>query len=116
MQVLQDCNAVGALKGRTILITGASAGLGVETARTLYESGAQLYLGARDMPKLHGIIDDIVAKGTTQEAPRPEPLEIHLDSLESVREAAEQFKQKSGGKLNILVRPSRSRRFCVYCH
>lgn len=52
MQVVKDCDAFGKLKGKTILITGCSAGMGVETARALYETGAQIFMTARDMPKL----------------------------------------------------------------
>jgi hypothetical protein len=39
LQVLKDLEAVGKLRGQTIVITGASSGLGAETARVLYEGG-----------------------------------------------------------------------------
>jgi len=39
------------LAGSTILVTGASAGLGVETARALASHGASLVLGVRDLAK-----------------------------------------------------------------
>ena len=39
------------LKGRWALVTGASAGLGVETARALAAHGASLILGVRDLEK-----------------------------------------------------------------
>ena len=52
MQVLKDCDAIGALKGKTVLITGCSAGLGVETAKAMYEAGATCFFQARDMKKL----------------------------------------------------------------
>lgn len=102
LQIIKDCNAAGKLKGKAILITGTSAGIGVETARALYETGAKLFLSARDIPKLNGIIDDIVSKATIKDAPKPEALEIHLDSLESVRKGAEEFKKRSS-QLNILI-------------
>lgn len=35
LQVIKDTNAAGKLKGRIILITGCSSGIGVETARAL---------------------------------------------------------------------------------
>ena len=104
MQVLKDCDAIGKLKGKNVLITGCSAGLGIETAKAKYEAGATVFMTARDMPKLEGIIDDVVKSAQfNKDGPRPQPVEIHLDSLESVRKGAEDFKQKSGGKLNILI-------------
>lgn len=103
-QVLEDCDAIGKLKGRTVLITGCSSGIGVETARAMYEAGATLFLTARDIPKLQGVIDDIVKKAEhNRDGPEPQPIEMHLDSLDSVRKGAEDFKQKSGGQLSILI-------------
>ena len=39
------------LKGKRILVTGVSAGLGVETARSLAAHGAQVVGAARDLAK-----------------------------------------------------------------
>ena len=39
------------LKGKRILVTGVSAGLGVETARSLAAHGAQVVGAARDLSK-----------------------------------------------------------------
>ena len=39
------------LKGKRILVTGVSAGLGVETARSLAAHGAHVVGAARDMAK-----------------------------------------------------------------
>ena len=104
MQVLKDCDAIGKLKGKTVLITGASAGLGVETAKALHEAGATCFLQARDMKRLDGVIEDIVNNAQyNKDGPKPQAIEIHLDSLDSVRKGAEDFKEKSGGKLNILI-------------
>lgn len=102
LQIVKDLNAAGKLKGKAVLITGCSAGLGIETAKALYETGAKLFLTARDIPKLEKIIDDIVSNGQNKDTPRPEALEIHLDSLGSVRAGAEDFK-KSSSQLNILI-------------
>lgn len=102
LQILKDEDAVGAYKGRVILITGTSSGIGVETARALYETGATLFLSARQIPKLEQVIDDIVVKSALKDVPRPQVLEMHLDSLDSVRKAAAEFKQRSD-RLDILI-------------
>ena len=103
IQIVKDLNKVGALKGKTAIITGCSAGIGVETARALYEAGASLFLQARDIPKLENLIDDIVTKADVKDVPRPQALEIHLDDLSSVRAGVETFKAKSNGQLSLLI-------------
>ena len=47
------------LDGRTAFVTGASGGLGAETARALAEKGASLTLAARDLEKLQGVAESI---------------------------------------------------------
>ncbi|TKA53625.1 hypothetical protein B0A55_11745 [Friedmanniomyces simplex] len=104
LQVVEDCGMLGKLTDKTILITGCSAGIGIDTARALYETGAKLLLTARDVPKLEEVIDDIVSHAQhNKTGPKPEAIEIHLDSLASVRKGAETIKTKSAGKLNILI-------------
>ncbi|CAM6092282.1 unnamed protein product [Calypogeia fissa] len=51
LQIVNDEDLVGKLKGKTFLITGCSGGIGVETARALSATGANLYLPVRDVPK-----------------------------------------------------------------
>ena len=104
LQVLKDCNAIGTLKGRTVLITGCSAGIGVETARAMYEAGATVFMTARDIPKLDKVIEDILSNAEyNKDGPKPQGVEMHLDSLDSVHKGAEDFKTNSGGRLNILI-------------
>jgi len=104
LKVIEDCDLVGKLSNKTIVITGTSAGIGIDTAAALYEAGAKLILTARDIPKLEKIIEDIVSHAKfNKSGPRPEAVEVHLDSLESVRKGAEVIKSKANGKLNILI-------------
>jgi NAD(P)-dependent dehydrogenase (short-subunit alcohol dehydrogenase family) len=56
------------------------------------------------MSKLDDIIKDITTNAKfNKDGPAPQPIEMHLDSLESVRKGVEDFKSKSGNKLDILI-------------
>ncbi|KAL3465648.1 hypothetical protein BJX64DRAFT_296942 [Aspergillus heterothallicus] len=95
-QIVEDQGLKGQLGDKTILLTGASAGLGVETAKALLETGATLYLTARNLDKAK------VALGSLAQSERVHLLELDLNSLASVRRCAAEFKRKSS-TLNILI-------------
>jgi NAD(P)-dependent dehydrogenase (short-subunit alcohol dehydrogenase family) len=79
------------LSGRTVVVTGASSGLGTVTARELARAGAHVVLAVRD-----------VAKGEAVAAPFPGEWEVRaldLASLASVRAFAEAWT----GDLDILI-------------
>ena len=74
------------LSGKRVLVTGVSAGLGVETARALAARGAQVVGAARDLAKAESATAQVcadVAKGGGFEL-----VELDLASLASVRAAA----------------------------
>jgi NAD(P)-dependent dehydrogenase (short-subunit alcohol dehydrogenase family) len=75
------------LSGKRILVTGVSAGLGVETARTLAAHGAMVVGAARDLQKARRATEVVVAGA----APRGglELVALDLASLASVRAAAD---------------------------
>lgn len=86
------------LTGKLALVTGASGGLGAETARALASKGAHVVLTARDLAKA-----DAAAKAIRQATGAEldvEPLE--LDSLASIRAFTERFLAKHDA-LHILV-------------
>ncbi|XP_025990546.1 retinol dehydrogenase 12 isoform X2 [Solenopsis invicta] len=53
------CTSKARLDGRTVVITGSSAGIGKETARDLYARGARVILACRNMEKTRKAVDDI---------------------------------------------------------
>jgi NAD(P)-dependent dehydrogenase (short-subunit alcohol dehydrogenase family) len=88
---------VGKLADKTILITGCSSGIGIETARALKATGARLFLTARDLSKGRKALKDLLEPG------KVDLLLLDLSSLASVRAFAAEFLQASGNKLNILI-------------
>jgi NAD(P)-dependent dehydrogenase (short-subunit alcohol dehydrogenase family) len=75
------------LRGKRILVTGASAGLGVETARTLAAHGAQVVGAARDLDKAQRATEPVLAQAANGGG--LELVELDLASLKSVRACAD---------------------------
>jgi NAD(P)-dependent dehydrogenase (short-subunit alcohol dehydrogenase family) len=75
------------LSGKRILVTGVSAGLGVETARTLAAHGAQVVGAARDLDKARAATEQVHAQATRGGG--LELVELDLASLASVRACAD---------------------------
>ncbi|PYH82662.1 NAD(P)-binding protein [Aspergillus uvarum CBS 121591] len=96
LQIIQDQKLENQLSDKVILITGCSSGLGVETARALFATGATLFLTVRDVEKARSTLGDIA------HSPRVHFLHLELNSLDSVRACARDFKSKSKA-LNILI-------------
>lgn len=72
------------LRGKRILVTGASAGLGVETLRSLAAHGAQVVGAARDLKKAEAATAQ-VGKHALANGGSLELVELDLASLKSVR-------------------------------
>lgn len=70
-----------------------------ETARALYQTGAHLYFGVRDVEKGNEVGKDIAGEDFDK---RIDVIKLDLGSLSSVREAAKEFLSRSS-KLNILI-------------
>lgn len=91
-------------KGRTILITGATAGIGRITALRLAEAGAHLFLACRSEQKARRVIEEIKEscrqKGYPNEA--IEFLKLDLGSFDSVRACAAEFLAR-GLPLHVLI-------------
>jgi NAD(P)-dependent dehydrogenase (short-subunit alcohol dehydrogenase family) len=75
------------LNGKRVLVTGVSAGLGVETARALSAHGAQVVGAARDLAKAERATAEVRAQASNGGV--LELVELDLASLESVRACAD---------------------------
>ena len=75
------------LSGRRILVTGVSAGIGVETARALVAQGAMVVGTARNLKKAQSVSEQIRAQATSRT--KLELIELDLASLASVRSCAD---------------------------
>src|ERR1700729_2448143 len=78
------------LKGKRILVTGASAGLGIETARALVAHGADVVGAARDLEKAKRATTE-VSKAAAETGASFEVVELDLASQKSVRAAADKL-------------------------
>lgn len=101
MQIIKDEGLEGKLDNRVAIVTGASSGIGVETARALYANGAVVYMPVRNEKKGQEVAEDI--KGTSTKTPgRLEVMQMDLDSLDSVKQFATAFLEKEN-TLNLLI-------------
>src|SRR6202166_5228196 len=76
------------LQGKRILVTGVSAGLGVETARSLVAHGAQVVGAARDLKKAEAATA-MVRKESAAKGGSFELVELDLANLKSVRDCSD---------------------------
>src|SRR6202161_4715416 len=89
------------LQGKRILVTGASAGLGVETARSLAAHGAQVVGAARDLNKAEAATEQ-VRKDALSNGGSFELIELDLANLKSVRACAERLLAK-GEAFDVVI-------------
>src|ERR1700745_3329044 len=74
------------LQGKSIFVTGVSAGLGVETARSLAAHGAHVVGAARDLAKAEAATAQVRKDGAGNGG--LEIVELDLANLKSVRASA----------------------------
>jgi NAD(P)-dependent dehydrogenase (short-subunit alcohol dehydrogenase family) len=89
------------LHGKRILVTGVSAGLGVETARALAARGANVIGAARDLDKATQAIAD-ARREATAAGGSIELVSLDLASLASVRACADKL-QEEGKPLDVII-------------
>jgi NAD(P)-dependent dehydrogenase (short-subunit alcohol dehydrogenase family) len=84
---------------RTVVITGASSGVGFEAARLFAAKGAEVILACRDHTRAQRAMDRIT--GDVPSA-RVEELSLDLASLASVRAAAAELRSRHG-RIDVLI-------------
>src|ERR1700757_4044337 len=89
------------LRGKRILVTGVSAGLGVETARSLAAHGAYVIGAARDLAKAEKATAQ-VRKDATTSGGNFKLIELDLARLKSVRACADQLLAK-GEPFDVII-------------
>jgi NAD(P)-dependent dehydrogenase (short-subunit alcohol dehydrogenase family) len=89
------------VRGKRILVTGVSAGLGVETARSLAAHGAQVVGAARDMAKAENATAQ-VRKDAADNGGSFELVGLDLANLKSVRACADQLLAK-GEPFDVVI-------------
>jgi len=85
------------LKDKVALVTGASQGIGRDTALALAEAGAKVAVAARTEEKLAALVSDIAAAGGTGFA-----VKMDVADAEQVKTGFKQVLEKFG-RLDILV-------------
>lgn len=97
LQIIHDESLEGKLAGKSIVLTGGSAGIGIETARALSATGATLIITVRDTKKGETALNGILDPG------RVSLVNMDNTSLTSVRAAAATILARSNNQVNILI-------------
>ena len=87
------------LTGKRALVTGATAGIGVETGRVLAAHGAEVVLTARDMARGEEVVQEIRQSTGSDKV---SVMRLELGSLAGIRQFADQFLGKYDS-LNLLI-------------
>jgi NAD(P)-dependent dehydrogenase (short-subunit alcohol dehydrogenase family) len=86
-------------KERIAIVTGASSGIGYETARVLAEKNAKVIIAVRSLQKGNAAAEQILSQHPNADI---RVMELDLASLKSVRKFAGEFK-KSYSRLDLLI-------------
>jgi NAD(P)-dependent dehydrogenase (short-subunit alcohol dehydrogenase family) len=87
------------MKGKRVLITGPTSGVGKEIALQLAPLGAELILACRDLKKGKKTASEITRRsGST----KPDVMQVDLSSQGSIREFAREFRRKYR-RLDVLI-------------
>ena len=85
------------IKGKVVVITGASSGLGAATARLLSAEGASVVLGARRVDRIQSLADELNAKGGKALA-----IATDVTHVEQVKKLVDSAVQKFG-RIDVMI-------------
>ncbi len=86
--------------GRTVLVTGANSGLGLQTATVLAGRGATVLLACRDPQRGRAALDRVRIRSGEADAML---VQLDLADLSSVRKAADDVRAITADRLDLLV-------------
>lgn len=84
-------------KGKVVLVSGASSGLGAQMAKGFAKQGATLIITARRVEKLEQVAEEIRTYGVDCY-----PIKCDVTDVESIKTMVEEVKSKTG-KVDVLV-------------
>ncbi|HKS53397.1 MAG TPA: oxidoreductase [Pseudonocardiaceae bacterium] len=85
--------------GRTVLVTGANSGLGLQTAMVVAGYGATVLLACRDPRRGQAALDRVRGEAAADAT----LVQLDLADLGSVRKAADEVRAITGDRLDVLV-------------
>ena len=94
-----DADNIGDQKGRIIIVTGSSSGIGYEAAKVLANKNAKVVVAVRNLGKGEKAGNKIIAQNKNADVIL---MKLDLSDLSSVNEFVEEFKQKFD-RLDILI-------------
>ncbi len=90
---------MGSMTGKRVLVTGATAGIGLETARAIAKEGAELIIVGRNAEKTKAVLEELKATSGNSNISF---LLADLSSMAAVRKLAADFLEKHD-RLDVLV-------------
>ena len=87
------------MQGRSVLVTGATAGIGLETARELARLGADVTIVGRNPDKTRGVVEELRRSSGN---PQVSSALADLSSLASIRALGAELRDRLG-RLDVLV-------------
>ncbi|HLO34079.1 MAG TPA: SDR family NAD(P)-dependent oxidoreductase [Anaerolineales bacterium] len=93
------------IKGKVVIVTGASSGIGEVAVRQFAQEGAKVVLAARRVDRLETLAREISAMGTSAETL---VVQADLSKLEDIRGLIDQTLQRFG-RIDVLANNPRTR-------